>query len=182
MTKIFASSIALLGLIGCTTATLTPQAQERQDGKTYFYGLLVDEVSPQREDKVVKSEKEWKAQLTDMQYKILRGHGTEAAFCGGYLHNTEKGVYHCIGCDLPLFKSDAKFKSGTGWPSFFQPYKRENIWLRTDLSYGMKRIEVLCARCDGHLGHLFADGPRDKTGFRFCINSEVLKFKPDQKR
>ncbi|MCB0825479.1 MAG: peptide-methionine (R)-S-oxide reductase MsrB [Armatimonadetes bacterium] len=143
-------------------------------------GLTVEDKSPKREDKLVLSDTEWQKRLTPEQYKILRAKGTEAAFCGGYLNNKEEGVYHCVGCDLPLFKSDTKFESGTGWPSFFQPYERKNVWLKMDYSYGMTRVEVLCAKCDGHLGHVFDDGPRDKTGIRFCINSEVLKFKADK--
>ncbi|MDI9636812.1 peptide-methionine (R)-S-oxide reductase MsrB [Kamptonema cortianum] len=140
-------------------------------------GLVVEEKSPVREDKVIKSEEEWKKILTPEQYKISRGKGTEAAFCGGYLNNKEEGVYHCVACDLPLFKSDSKFDSGTGWPSFFQPFNQKNVWLKSDTSYGMFRIEVLCSRCDGHLGHVFDDGPKNKTGLRYCINSEILKFK-----
>lgn len=181
MTKIFVAVVASLGILGCSASPIDFVSARNQDGKQMIAGMVIDEVSPKREDKVVKSEKAWKAQLTDMQYKILRGKGTEAAFCGGYLDNKETGVYHCIGCDLPLFKSDAKFESGTGWPSFFQPFKRENVWLKMDRSYGMTRVEILCSRCDGHLGHVFADGPRDKTGLRFCINSEILKFKPAEK-
>lgn len=140
-------------------------------------GITVTNKSPQRKDKVVKTDAQWKAQLTEQQYRILRAKGTEAAFCGGHLNNHEEGVFSCVGCGLPLFKSDAKFESGTGWPSFFQPYNQENIWLKADDSYGMHRIEVLCARCDGHLGHVFDDGPSDKTGLRYCINGDILTFK-----
>lgn len=132
--------------------------------------------SPKRNDKVVKSEEEWRALLTPEQYRILRNQGTERAFCGVFHDNHKVGVYHCAGCDLPLFRSDAKFDSGTGWPSFFQPYAEDSVWTRTDSSHGMARTEVLCARCDGHLGHLFNDGPRDKGGLRFCMNSESFNF------
>lgn len=131
--------------------------------------------SPKRPDKVILSDKEWKAKLTDSQYKILRNHGTETAFCGVFYDNHKTGTYHCAGCDLPLFRSDAKFDSGTGWPSFFQPVKKENVWLRLDTSYGMRRWEVLCSRCDGHLGHVFEDGPKP-TGLRFCMNSDAMGF------
>ncbi|MCU0317247.1 MAG: peptide-methionine (R)-S-oxide reductase MsrB [Fimbriimonadaceae bacterium] len=147
-----------------------------EPGSRKIGNLVVEEVSPKRDDKVVKTEAEWKMILTEEEYRILRRSGTEPAFCEGYLTNKEKGVYHCKGCDLPLFRTDSKFDSGTGWPSFFQPVKRENVWLKSDFSYGMDRIEVLCSRCDGHLGHVFPDGPRDQTGLRFCINSASLKF------
>lgn len=133
--------------------------------------------SPKRADKVVLSEAEWRRRLTPAQYKILRSKGTEAAFCGIFLDNKKSGTYHCAGCDLPLFTSDAKFNSGTGWPSFFQPASRENVWFRKDRSHGMVRDEVLCSRCDGHLGHVFADAPRTPTGLRFCINSDGLVFR-----
>ncbi len=167
-------SLTLLGLLGCST--LAAQASDGNKART-IGGLTIEDKSPERKDKLVLSDAEWQKRLTKEQYRILRSKGTEAAFCGGYLNNKEKGTYHCIGCDLPLFKSDTKFESGTGWPSFFQPVNRENVWLKTDLSYGMSRVEVLCAKCDGHLGHVFDDGPEEKTGLRFCINSEILKFR-----
>jgi len=136
-----------------------------------------DPLSPKRPDKVIKTDAEWKKILTEKQYDILRNHGTEGAFCGRFFDNHKKGIYYCAGCGLPLFKSDAKFDSGTGWPSFFQPYSAKNIWTRPDHSYGMDRTEVLCARCDGHLGHVFDDGPTDKGGLRYCMNSEAFTFK-----
>jgi peptide methionine sulfoxide reductase msrA/msrB len=125
--------------------------------------------------KVVRTEEEWKKRLTPEQFRITRTAGTEAAFCGGLLKNKEAGMYLCIGCDLPLFRSDAKFESNTGWPSFFQPVASENVREKPDFSHGMVRTEINCARCDSHLGHLFDDGPRP-TGLRFCLNSESLKF------
>jgi len=168
-----------IGIAAVAMALVLPKltTQPQQNEQRMIGGLKIEEHSPKREDKVVKSEAEWKKILTTEQYKISRVKGTEAAFCGGYLNNKETGVYHCVACDLPLFKSDTKFESGTGWPSFFQPFSRENVWLKSDNSYGMQRVEVLCSRCDGHLGHVFEDGPKDKTGIRFCINSEILKFK-----
>lgn len=136
-------------------------------------------VSPKRKDKVVRTDDEWRKKLTPEQYRILRRQGTEAAFCGVFYDHKKPGTYLCVGCDLPVFKSDSKFDSGTGWPSFFQPAAKDAVWTRRDVSHGMIRDEVLCARCDGHLGHVFQDGPKP-SGLRFCINSEVLKFVEDK--
>ena len=132
---------------------------------------------PVEAPKLVLSEEEWKKRLTPEQFRIARSAGTERPFCSGFLNNKGTGVYACVGCNLPLFKSDTKFESGTGWPSFFQPIAKENIAEKTDVSHGMTRVEVNCARCDSHLGHVFEDGPLP-TGLRFCINGEVLKFIP----
>jgi methionine-R-sulfoxide reductase len=132
-------------------------------------------VGPITDPKVIKSDAEWKKLLTPSQYDIARGKGNERAFCGTLLDNHKTGVYSCICCKLPLFSSDAKFNSGTGWPSFFAPVAKENVVEHSDTSYGMVRTEILCARCDGHLGHVFDDGPRP-TGLRFCVNSESMFF------
>lgn len=128
------------------------------------------EVSP-----VVKSDAEWQQQLSAEEFAIARNKGTERAFCGTLLDNKREGVYSCVCCGLPLFTSAAKFNSGTGWPSFFQPIAEENVVTEVDRSYGMIRTEILCARCDGHLGHVFEDGP-PPTGLRFCVNGGSLRF------
>lgn len=132
-------------------------------------------VGPLALPRVVKSDAEWQAQLTPQQYAIARGKGTERAYCGTLLDHKRDGVYSCICCGLPLFASDTKFNSGTGWPSFFQPVASENVLTVEDGSHGMRRTEILCARCDAHLGHVFPDGPRP-TGLRYCVNSESLAF------
>jgi len=129
--------------------------------------------------KVVKTDAEWRKQLTTNEYAIARGKGTEPAFCGAFFDQHKPGVYECVCCGLPLLTSEAKFDSGTGWPSFFQPVARENVVTRPDNSYGMQRTEILCARCDAHLGHVFEDGPRP-TGLRFCLNSASLVFKENK--
>ncbi len=132
-------------------------------------------LGPMESARVVKTDGEWREQLTREQFLVARGKGTERAFCGNLLDNKREGIYSCVCCGLPLFGSDAKFNSGTGWPSFFQPVAEENVTMHQDRSYGMARTEILCARCDAHLGHVFEDGP-PPTRLRFCINSESLAF------
>ena len=124
-----------------------------------------------------KSEDYWKKKLTPEQYKVLREKGTEAPFAGQLLKNKDTGMYACAACGQDLFSSDTKFESGSGWPSFYDVVSEGNIKLQEDKSMGMVRTEVVCANCGGHLGHLFEDGPTDKTGLRYCINSSALSFK-----
>jgi peptide-methionine (R)-S-oxide reductase len=125
--------------------------------------------------KIEKTEEEWRKELTPEQYAILRKKGTEPAFSGALYRNHADGMYHCAACGAELFKSDTKFESGSGWPSFFLPADQSAIETHEDSSYGMRRVEVTCARCGGHLGHVFPDGPKP-TGLRYCINSASLKF------
>ena len=129
--------------------------------------------------KVQKSEAEWRQKLTPEQYHILREKGTERAFTGQLVNNHADGIYHCAACDAPLFKSDTKFESGSGWPSFWDPVSPTAVQLHEDNSYGMRRVEATCATCGSHLGHVFPDGPREHTGQRYCINSASLGFTPD---
>jgi peptide-methionine (R)-S-oxide reductase len=130
-------------------------------------------------DEIRKSEQEWRQELTPEQYHVTREKGTERAFTGAYWNNHKDGVYRCVGCGTPLFKSDTKFDSGTGWPSFTEPMLADAVHLHEDRSHGMRRVEVTCKKCGAHLGHVFPDGP-GPAGQRYCINSCSLNFQENK--
>lgn len=129
-------------------------------------------------DKVVLSDEEWRARLTPEEYAVLRGHGTERPHVGCFVGTKTPGTYVCAGCENPLFRSGTKFESGTGWPSFTEPISKTAVAEEVDVSHGMRRVEVRCARCDGHLGHVFPDGP-PPTRLRYCMNSVAMRHVPD---
>jgi methionine-R-sulfoxide reductase len=167
--KDLAFAAVAVSLVGVLTFALTQEMRVKK---------LPETGSPKRKDKVVKTDAEWKRILTPEQYRILRAKGTEPAFCTLWHARKEPGTYVCAGCKLPLFAHNRKFESGTGWPSFDQPITPDAIWYKHDSTIGMSRTETLCARCDGHLGHVFDDGPAKTTGLRYCINAKAMLFQP----
>src|SRR6476646_326746 len=167
--------IAVLVTVGLSSVFLALAEQKEKEAPSAPVTPTAQDLAPF--SKIEKSSAEWKSVLSPAQFAVLREKGTERAGSSPLLNEHRTGVFRCAGCDLPLFASDAKFESGTGWPSFWKPFVAANVFTATDSSLGTERDEVLCARCGGHLGHVFNDGPKP-TGLRYCLNGIALKFEP----
>lgn len=175
MIKIIIALVFIAGVTLFWRSASLEQLGSETDLSKRIYPDSTKQNGEMMEEKVIRTEEEWKKILTPEQYSVLRQKGTERAFTGKYDKHFEKGTYKCAACDNVLFESDTKFDSGCGWPSFFTPLAGDRVIYEEDKSYGMTRTEVMCAKCGGHLGHVFDDGP-EPTGLRYCMNSVSLKF------
>lgn len=163
-------------MIAFSTMSLSYSADLPAEVTVRLLGPDNKPLPPEKVPSVRKTDEEWLKELGPGRFRILRASGTEQPYCGTLLDNKKTGIYFCAGCGLPLFNSGSKFHSGTGWPSFYEPFAKENITDIVDVSHGMTRTEIRCTRCGGHLGHVFPDGP-EPTGLRYCLNSEALTFR-----